>query len=154
MDGSGPARLAAGMSSTQRARSLRATMSKPEVLLWMRLKVLRPLGYHMRRQAPVGPYFADFMCKPARLVIEVDGAQHLEAAAHRRDTARDAWLARRGYQTLRFHASEVLADPDDVCRQILDRLKARLPEPSLPGQHRSPPVPSLRSGPPSPEGEG
>ena len=124
------------LMSTTRARELRAAMSKPEVLLWTRLKALRPLGYHMRRQTPLGPYFTDFLCKPAKLAIEVDGKQHLTPIQHQHDAARDRWLAAQGYETLRFHADDVLRNPDDICRQILDRLKHRYPNPTRPAAAR------------------
>jgi len=139
-------------ASTAKARNLRRSMSEPEVMLWARLKRLRPLGYHLRRQTPLGPYFPDFLCKPAMLVIEVDGAQHLTPTGHAHDIARDAWLAGQGYETLRFHASDIIADADDVCRQILDRLKQKHPSPNLPAPRHSPPGPL--HAPPSPKGEG
>lgn len=68
------------MSEAQikRARELRKAMSPPELALWLRLKELRPRGHHFRRQAPEGVYTFDFVCRRAKLVIEVDGAQHFE----------------------------------------------------------------------------
>lgn len=134
------------MSATTRARELRSSMSKPEVLLWTRLKVLRALGYHMRRQTPLGPYFADFLCKPAKLVIEIDGRQHLEPAAHQRDLARDHHLATLGFETIRFHADDVLRDPDDICRQVLDRLRQRHPNPTRPAASRRSTLPASGEG--------
>ncbi len=45
-------------------------MTGPEKRLW---KALRKTGLHIRRQAPIGRYIADFACHEARVVIEVDG---------------------------------------------------------------------------------
>ncbi|WP_143154498.1 DUF559 domain-containing protein [Devosia limi] len=56
--------------SVQRARQLRKIMSTPEAKLWNALRELRPLGYHFRRQVPLGPYYADFVCHRSCLVIE------------------------------------------------------------------------------------
>lgn len=67
-------------------------------------------GSHFRRQVPIGQYVVDFACLAARLVIEVDGAWHGEAANAKRDAARTAWLASQGYQVLRFWNTEVIHD--------------------------------------------
>ncbi|MGD9841574.1 MAG: endonuclease domain-containing protein [Steroidobacteraceae bacterium] len=51
-----------------------------------------------KRQKPVGPYIADFICNEYKLVIECDGSQHGDS----HDTVRDAWLNTNGYTVLRF----------------------------------------------------
>jgi very-short-patch-repair endonuclease len=43
-------------------------MTKVEWFVWSRLRVRRVGGYKFRR-----PYFADFFCPIARLVVEIDG---------------------------------------------------------------------------------
>ena len=58
------------------ARDLRKTMTRQEVKLWVRLRELRELGFHFRRQSPIARYIVDFECRRRRLVIEVDGMQH------------------------------------------------------------------------------
>ena len=62
----------------------------------MRLRGLRALGFHMRRQALIGPYLAEFACHGAKLLIEVNGRQHEEEAAFAHDRARDRRLASQG----------------------------------------------------------
>src|SRR6266571_5168766 len=64
-----------------RARSLRANMTDAERKLWFALRDRRLKEAKFRRQVPIGPYIVDFVCYPARLVIEVDGGQHAESAA-------------------------------------------------------------------------
>jgi very-short-patch-repair endonuclease len=59
-----------------RARDLRKSMTRTEVKLWQRLRELRTLGHHFRRQSPLAPYIVDFECRRSRLVVEVDGHQH------------------------------------------------------------------------------
>jgi very-short-patch-repair endonuclease len=59
-----------------RARRLRIGMNEPERVLWMLLRDRRLGGAKFRRQAPVAGYVADFVCLDARLVVELDGAQH------------------------------------------------------------------------------
>jgi very-short-patch-repair endonuclease len=68
----------------------------------------------------MGPYIADFVCHSARLVIEIDGAQH--GFAPERDHARDSWFLQAGYRTLRFWNREILRERDVV----LDTLFAAL----------------------------
>lgn len=56
-----------------RARTLRNTMSKAEVILWSQLKRLRGEGFHIRQQVPFRGYYLDFACFSRRVVIEADG---------------------------------------------------------------------------------
>jgi very-short-patch-repair endonuclease len=58
------------------ARRLRRTMTRAECALWVELRRLPLKGTHFRRQAPFGPFIADFLCHGARLIIEVDGGAH------------------------------------------------------------------------------
>ena len=71
-------------------------------MLWLALRDHRLDGHKFRRQAPVGPYFADFVCIARKLIVEADGRTHATAEAAIRDVARDAWLEREGYRVLRF----------------------------------------------------
>jgi len=73
------------------------------------------------RQIALGPYFADFVCYPARLVIEVDGSQHNEPAQQAHDAVRTAWLESRGFHVLRFTNLEVLKHLRAVVERI-DRI--------------------------------
>ena len=57
--------------SVRHARSLRAEMTLPEVLMWKALRN-QPNGLKFRRQHPSGPYILDFFCSDARLAIEID----------------------------------------------------------------------------------
>ena len=86
----------------RRARSLRRDMTEAEIKLWYTLRGRRFCGYKFVRQAPIGPYFADFCCRARRLIVEADGVQH---ADNRRDGRRDAFLRTRGYRVLRFSKS-------------------------------------------------
>jgi very-short-patch-repair endonuclease len=107
-----------------RARSLRAQMSEPEVILWSRLKRLRSQGYHFRRQAPFRGYYLDFVCYPRRLVVEVDGSQHGDDRQADHDAVRDAILRRHGFLVQRFWASDVRRETSDVIDQIVRALEA------------------------------
>lgn len=93
-------------------------MSLPEVLLWNFLRK-SPDGVHFRRQEGMGDYVLDFFCAKARVCIEIDGIAHDMGDRPERDRARDAWLAERGIQVVRFPASEVLKAPETVAEAIL-----------------------------------
>ncbi len=103
----------------QTARKLRHDMTDAERRLWSRLRD-HQLGAHFRRQAPLERYVLDFVCFPARLVIEVDGGQHAESAT---DQVRDAWLLERGFRVLRFWNNEVLENTDGVVETIMKALE-------------------------------
>jgi very-short-patch-repair endonuclease len=59
-----------------RARQLRKVENDAEEWLWHELRGRRLNGHKFVRQLPIGPYFADFACREANLVVEVDGSQH------------------------------------------------------------------------------
>lgn len=99
----------------QAARRLRRDMTLAERRLWRELRARRFMHAWFRRQAPIGPYIADFVCHRCRLVIEVDGGQ---LAGSRGDARRDDWMRAEGYQVLRFWNNEVLANPEGVMERI------------------------------------
>jgi len=106
-----------------RARELRNDMTKVEWFVWSRLRGREVGGYKFRRQVPIGPYFADFACRAARLVVEIDGEGHdLD-----QDDRRDAWMRARGYRVLRVSAQEVDESIDDVMDSIYDAVTSSTP---------------------------
>jgi very-short-patch-repair endonuclease len=117
-------------------------MTPQEVKLWLRLRALRALGYHFRRQSPLKPYIVDFECRQARLIVEVDGHQHGFDGHRERDADRDNELGRRGYRVLRFSNGEVSREIDGVMEAI--HLALTSPHPAA----------RVRGRPPSPGGEG
>ncbi|MEO1199583.1 MAG: endonuclease domain-containing protein [Pseudomonadota bacterium] len=109
-------------SALGRARRLRRDMSPPERLLWQKLRALKPLGIHVRRQAPIGSYIADFAVHAQKLVIEVDGDHHGMAPQLKHDTARDRWLESQGYHIARYSARDVRSNIDSVVEDIGHKL--------------------------------
>ncbi|RQW43545.1 endonuclease domain-containing protein [Novosphingobium sp. LASN5T] len=100
---------------TSRARELRHAASPAERLLWRYLSRAQT-GAKFSRQMPVGPFFADFLCREMRLVVELDGFSH--EARLEQDAARDRWFAANGYRVLRFTNAAVLGNIEGVVTAI------------------------------------
>ena len=108
--------------ATQKARRLRAEMTKPERLLWSALRARR-YCLNVRRQHPIGPYVLDFYIDDAMINIEVDGKAHQWREL--RDIARDSYLNKLGVVTIRISAGAVLRDPHEVAHSIAMSLRER-----------------------------
>ena len=80
---------------TRRARVLRQSQTRAETVLWRALRGRSLGGLKFVRQEPIGPYFADFVCRDKRLVVEIDGATHSTDEELRRDTRRTEFLRGR-----------------------------------------------------------
>jgi very-short-patch-repair endonuclease len=89
------------------------------------LRAKRLAGLKFRRQHVVGSYIVDFVCLPARLIIEVDGDSHGDEEAALRDARRTEEIEGYGYRVIRFWDDYVLNDPDGgVHDAILEALMA------------------------------
>jgi very-short-patch-repair endonuclease len=121
---------------TDRARELRAHATKQERILWCILSRYRP---KFTRQLPIEPYIADLACREARLVVEIDGSQHIDSP---RDETRTRHLEAEGWTVTRFWNSDVTANPEGVAEAILQRAAECLggthpqPLPSREGRRR------------------
>jgi len=104
-----------------RARRLRRDQTDAETKLWARLRSRRFFQFRFRRQFPIGNFIADFACPQSRLVIELDGSQHLDLAA--KDAWRTKLIEQRGYTVIRFWDAEVLTDIDGVLQRIAEALR-------------------------------
>jgi very-short-patch-repair endonuclease len=111
--------------NTIRARALRNAATPAERFLWRYLSNSR-LGVKFSRQMPVGPFFADFLCRERKLIIELDGFSHDIDPG--RDVARDRYLRDAGYRVLHFPNAEVLANVEGVITSIRLAL-GKLPTP-------------------------
>jgi very-short-patch-repair endonuclease len=103
------------------ARKLRATATEAEQKLWSHLPKRQLYEFQFRRQYSIGPFFVDFFCLEARLIIEVDGSQH--ADQQERDESRNEFLRGNGYRVLRFWNFDVMSDVDSVVERIAEVLR-------------------------------
>ena len=92
------------------ARANRQNLNLPEVMLWQRLR-RNQLGVRIRRQVPIGPYIADYVCVTHRLVIELDGWSH---DLQDPDQLREWFIRGRGFEIVRFTNEEVYDYLDGV----------------------------------------
>jgi adenine-specific DNA-methyltransferase len=111
--------------STQFARSLRHNQTDTERELWHLLRGRELAGYKFRRQVPLGPYVADFVCLSARLIVELDGGQHGEQINY--DSDRTKRLEAEDFRVLRFWNSQVFEEREAVLETILSALAAPSP---------------------------
>jgi very-short-patch-repair endonuclease len=105
---------------TRFSRRLRTNSTDAEAKLWKHLRARQIDGCKFVRQAPVGPYFCDFICREQKLIVEVDGGQH---ANSQRDNIRDRYLIGNGYRIVRFWNNDVLGNIEGVVSTISAALR-------------------------------
>jgi len=115
-----------------RARKLRKNSTDTEQRLWYFLRAKRFNGYKFKRQYIIGNYIVDFICIENKLIIELDGSQHIDAIKY--DMKRTNYLIDRGYNVLRFWNNDVLQNTDGVLQEILNVLPPS-PSPSPPAKN-------------------
>jgi very-short-patch-repair endonuclease len=105
------------------ALELRNQATPAEKCLWHFLRAGK-LGVKFRRQAAIGPYVVDFVCFPCRLIVELDGPQHVEDKGRDHDARRTEWLASRGFRGIRFRNHAL----DDEILQVVEEIQRALAE--------------------------
>lgn len=108
------------------SRSLRSAMTDAELHLWRRLRNKQLCGVQFYRQKPLLTFIVDFYCPKAKLVIELDGAQHVEPEHQAKDGQRDEALATIGLKVLRFDDRQVLMETGAVLEVIYTEVARRL----------------------------
>ncbi|WP_417692291.1 endonuclease domain-containing protein [Roseibium sp.] len=101
-----------------RAKELRLDQTSGEKALWRAIRELKADGVHVRRQAPVGPYIADFAMLSRKLIIEIDGEVHGDPAQKVHDHRRDVWFHGQGFIVLRYSALDVKDNLEGVVVDI------------------------------------
>jgi very-short-patch-repair endonuclease len=120
------------------SRTLRTNMTDSEQVLWARLRRKQLRGIQFYQQKPVGEFIVDFFAPKAKLVIEIDGSQHLTPENIQRDKKRSAALARQGLRVLRFTNLQVLQELEGVLEVIFQALSG--------SEAKIPPGPPLSKG--------
>ena len=102
------------------SQELRHNQTPAEARLWQGLRAHQTAGIHFRRQHAIGNFIVDFCSPHEKLIIEVDGGQHLEQQAY--DQLRTEFLQSKGYRILRFWNNDVLKNMDGVIQVIMETL--------------------------------
>ena len=110
------------------ARQLRQNLTDSELSLWRRLRGKQLADVQFYRQKPIGDYVVDFYAPKAKLAIEIDGSQHLEAPHIEKDRERDEHLGRLGLMVLRINSRQVLKETEAVVEFIYQTITKRLTE--------------------------
>ncbi len=114
-----PRPLRSNPNTKHKAIKLRKTSTPAEIKLWSRIRNDQ-LGTTFRRQHAIGNYIVDFFAPKAKLVIELDGSQHLEQQAY--DDERTKYLQAHGYRVLRFWNNNIMNNIDSVLQVIWSAL--------------------------------
>ena len=105
----------------KRARELRREPTLAEHKLWAYLRLMQEDGVRFRRQHAIGPFVTDFCAPRSKLVIELDGSQHLEQGGY--DKERTNYLESRGYKVIRFWNNDVVNNIEGVILAIMNALE-------------------------------
>jgi len=115
-----PRKPRSNSKTRHQAIELRRESTPAESRLWSRIRNDQ-LGVTFRRQHAVGIYIPDFCSPRAKLIIELDGSQHMGQADY--DEERTRYLESLGYRVLRFWNNDVLNSIDGVIRAIVDAME-------------------------------
>ena len=110
---------------TNRSRVLRSQPISAQAKLWSRLRNRGLGGHKFARQMSIDPYFADFVCRERKVIVEVDGGTHSTAKDVANDARRTLHLKRLGYRVFRVSNDDAYHNLDTV----LDALLAFIEEP-------------------------
>ena len=114
---------------TVRARELRKTMTPQERRLWFDYLRYYPIKFY--RQRTIDRCIADFYCSRAKLVIEVDGSQHLTSEGLAYDRERTDILNAYGISVLRFSNTQIDRNFNSVCTEIDQVVRDRISQDNL-----------------------
>jgi very-short-patch-repair endonuclease len=103
------------------AIDLRNELTLAERRLWNHLKLKQVDGVRFRRQHAIGPYVVDFCAVKAKLVIELDGSQHIDQEDY--DRERTEFLQSKKFRVIRFWNNDVMNNLDGVMIEIEEALK-------------------------------
>ena len=110
----------------QFAKILRTNQTDAELKMWQALRAGRLMQFKFKRQVPIEKFIVDFVCFERRLILEIDGGQHV---ANEKDITRDASLDKMGFRVLRFWNNDVMQNFEGVLAIVLQNLQITTPLP-------------------------
>jgi very-short-patch-repair endonuclease len=93
--------------------------------LWGALRKRSLGGHRFVRQAQIGNYIADFLCREKAFIIEVDGATHSSEDEVAYDAKRTRYLESLGFMVHRIDNIDVYKNLNDSLTGILAKLDQR-----------------------------
>ena len=109
------------------AKALRVNQTDAELKVWQALRAGRLMNHKFKRQVPISDCIVDFVCFEQKMIVEIDGGQHLESSE---DELRDAKLTKMGFKVLRFWNNDVMQNLDGILMTILQHLQTTTPLPN------------------------
>jgi very-short-patch-repair endonuclease len=106
--------------SLNNAKDLRSNQTDCENILWNNIRAKRLNNIKFRRQVPIGKYIVDFINLHTKLIIELDGSQHIEEKNIEYDNIRKNFLNKNGYTIIRFFNNEIIENLDNVLNVIVE----------------------------------
>jgi very-short-patch-repair endonuclease len=103
---------------------LRSQPISAEARLWAHLRNRQLNGHKFVRQMPIGPYFADFVCRERKVVVEADGGTHSTNEEIARDAKRTSDLRALGYRVFRASNDDIYHNIDYVLDALLAFVEA------------------------------
>ena len=105
--------------SLKNAKELRKNQTDCENILWYNIRNRRLKNIKFRRQVPIGQYIVDFATLDKKLIVELDGSQHITTNKEY-DDKRTEFLNNQGYKVLRFLDNDVINNLENVLILIAD----------------------------------
>ncbi len=124
------------MRVTVEGADTRAAAMDAEEKLWFELRAHRLVGLGFRRQHPVSGYVVDFVCKTAKLIVEVEGGETSDVRDAVQDARRTSALGRKGFTLLRFSKTDVSQNMRGVLKTITEAARPMLPALPISGKVR------------------
>ncbi len=107
----------------ERRKELRKNLTPAEATLWKHIQRKQLLGRKFRRQHSIKNYIVDFYCTSEKLIIELDGAYHLNFAQQNYDYERTQVLESLGFKVLRFENKFVFENLPETLEEISKHFK-------------------------------
>lgn len=107
--------------SLNNAKTLRSKQTEAESILWANLRNRSLAGIKFRRQVPIGEYITDFLAMDKKLIVEIDGSQHLEMPNVQYDFKRTKYLQAKGYTVIRVYNNDIFNNLNTVLEFIYEK---------------------------------
>lgn len=107
----------------ERRKELRKKLTPAEATLWKSLQKKQLEGRKFRRQHSIQNFIVDFYCPSEKLVIELDGAVHLDFAQQNYDLERTEILENLGLKVIRFENRLVFENLPEVLEEVISHFK-------------------------------